>query len=297
MPVTPPVVVDATSLTPSKFGLITAATVTPEDSPRQWVGTHYEVNPGGPAQVDPNECLNDTPVDRDPLDDGIAYEDSLSVVLFGGFTCKSVGLTEAELGERASRALINGESPGLEAAAWNYFLGEEPFVDADVQELLVLPAAGSLVEAVAMLEEVAYAEYGGTPVIHAPRGVAAYAARYHQARRESTYLETVLGSRWSFGNYPKIGPNDAAGTWLVITGQVDIRRGSIVTRGGDWRGALDRTTNDVYSLAQRPYSVQVDGFRAAIQVTSLSGAESSGQFEAFVEDPPGSGLYVIPDGV
>lgn len=273
MPVTPPVVVDATSLSPSRFGLLTAATVSPTDGPRAWVGTHAEVNPGGPAQVDPNECLNDEPVDREPLIDGIAYEDSLSVVLFGGFACKSVGLTEAELAERATRALINGESPGLEAAAWNYFLGEPAFPDADTEELVVLPDAADLVSAVGALERWAYENYGGTPVIHAPRQLSSVAAQQRQASREGAYLETILGTRWSFGNYsltgPKVDPDDEAGpagTWLVITGQVDIRRGAITTRGGDWRGALDRATNDVYSLAQRSYSVQIDGARAAIQV-------------------------------
>lgn len=278
MPVnSPPVVVDATSLTPSRFGLLTAATVEPVDGPRAWSNVLHRVNPFGPAHTSPNECLNAAAEPRD-VPDGIPYEESQPVILFGGFKCRSVDLDEAEMTSLATAALVNGESPGLEVAAWPYLLGETDVFDTDnpVDQAVQLPDAPDLVAAVGALERWAYENYGGTPVIHAPRELAATAAQQRQVSREGAYLETILGTRWSFGNYPATGPltdpedpeSGEPGTWLVITGQINIRRGPIRVRPGTFAASLDRTTNEVWALAERPFSVQIDGARAAIQIAS-----------------------------
>ena len=130
----------------------------------------------------------------------------------------------------------------------------------------------SLARGIGLLEQYFWKTYGGTPVIHAPRDVAELAAEDHLIQ-PGAKLTTILGSQFSFGNYPGTdidGVEPDEGTvWLCASGQVQVRRGDVGAYGVEWstRGdGFDARTNQVFMLAQRTDVVSWDGITAAVLV-------------------------------
>ncbi|MDI9914365.1 hypothetical protein [Rhodococcus sp. IEGM 1379] len=263
MAVAPALYVAAPTLTPSRFGLVTAADlVVPED--RHFVnGVQFESNPSGPAKLTAAECLESPGPDR-TVPDGIEVVEADPIIVYNGFTCRAVGVDESEMLDRARKALTGGEWAAVEKAL--------PLMTADTD--IFTTTAVPLVKGIGLLEDHLTEQYGGVGVIHAPRHVAMFAAERRQIDVESGRKVTTLGTRWSFGNYPNTDADgDAAAVdtaWLVATGAVQVRRSEVKQRPVTLADALDRRTNEVFAIAERTYVVSWETVQAAVLVNLTS---------------------------
>jgi hypothetical protein len=261
--VAPALYVAAPTLTPSRFGLVTAAElVVPED--RHFVnGVQFESNPSGPAKLTAAECLESPGPDR-TVPDGIEVIEAGPIIVYNGFTCRSVGIDESEMLDRARKALTGGEWAAVENAL--------PLMTADTD--VFTTAAVSLVKGIGLLEDHLHEQYGGVGVIHAPRHVAMFAAERRQIDVESGRKVTALGTRWSFGNYANTDvEGDAAAVdtaWLVATGAVQVRRSEVKQRPTTLADALDRRTNEIFAIAERTYVPSWETVQAAVLVNLTS---------------------------
>lgn len=267
--VMPALIVQAPTLTPARYGLGTAAEQAIENG-RINSGIAWEPNPCGPAHIDPALC-GEAPTERE-LVDGIGLDSAAPIVVYAGFTCRAVGLSEQQMLDRATRSLAT-EWVALEQAVWGTtalrLMNDEPG-----EETVVLsPTPVSLARGLGLLEAHLGASYGGIGVVHAPRQVAAHAASAQLITTEPGRLTTVLGNRWAFGaGYANTGPDGtpaAAGTaWLVVTGAATYRRTPITHRPGRMQEAFNRGTNEIRAVAERTYVIAWDDcVRAAVPIT------------------------------
>ncbi|MBF6298227.1 hypothetical protein IU459_11815 [Nocardia amamiensis] len=271
MAVAPPLLVAAPTITPARFGLQSAADQQLID-PAQRIrnGVAWEPNPCGPAKLDPAEC-GDTPTDRD-VPDGIGLDSAEPIVVYNGFTCRAVGLTEQAMLDRATASLLT-EWVAVEQAVWAS-TGLRLMNDTTGEETAVLAEDPvPLVSGIGLLEGFLGANYGGIGVLHTPREVASHAAAAQQISTEPGRLVTVLGTRWAFGaGYPNTGPDGAPAAadtaWIVATGAVTYRRTEITHRPGSMREAFNYANNEIRAIAERTYVVAWDEcVRAAVPVS------------------------------
>ena len=260
MGVAPAKIVDPVTLTPARYGLLSAIDVRPGDT-RTLSGVEWEDTPLGEAVIAPNDCLNQDEID---VPDGIPWSTAEPITVRAGFTCRSVGLDEAAINSRASQSLLAVEGAALEAEAWEQFVSADP----DLPPLTTLPVAADLLAGIGAIETYLWANYGGTPVIHCPRGLAPRLDQLRQVEKDAGRLTTTLGSRWAFGNYPLTGPAAAAGTWLVATGQIVAHRSDVRVKPGTFAQALNKRSNEVFSIAERTWALQVDAVRVAVKITT-----------------------------
>lgn len=277
----PPLYVSAPPVTPARYGLLDAADLVVERDTKFRNGIEYQTI-NTPAKLAAVECLplGDEDTERDAAG-ALDLVTARPIIVYAGFTCKTVGLSESQLSTYARDALSGGESTAVEKAIWGptqypFTPDAEDFgpylLDANTE---ILSSSGvSLTAAVSLLEEKLGDDYKGVGVIHAPRGVSAFAAEKQQVRWEAGKPVTTVGTRWSFGNYPRIDDEGAAAAdgsaWVVATGKVTIRRTEPVVRGGDWATAVDVKTNEVLALAERTYVVAIEGPVAAVLVNNLT---------------------------
>ncbi|NMO00820.1 hypothetical protein HH308_06285 [Gordonia sp. TBRC 11910] len=268
MGVAPAKIVDPVTLTPARYGLLSAIDVRPGDT-RTLSGVEWEDTPLGEAVIAPNDCLNQDPI---TVPDGIPWSKTEPITVRAGFTCRSTGLDEQTINARALQSLTAVEGAALEGAAWEQFLADDP----DLPPLTILAEAADLVAGLGAIEDHLWAHYGGTPVIHVPRRLAGRLEELRQITRDQARLTTTMGSRYAFGHYPISGPSDGdpdtpqplPGTWLVATGQIVAHRSDVRVKPGTFAQALDTTTNEVFSIAERTYALQIDAVRVAIKITT-----------------------------
>lgn len=166
---------------------------------------------------------------------------------------------------------LAGEQNTVERVVESGELGNVPTLDeADV---LAATTAPNLADAIGMLEAWLAANWGGVGVIHAPRWLAPRAAWEAQLVTSGPRATTVLGSVWSFGNYPGTGPTgqvpDTA-LWLYATPPVTVRRSALIEPAGWDTGAFDRRTNQAMLLIERVYVVDWPAMSSAAVKTSLT---------------------------
>lgn len=262
MAVAPPIYVQAPILTPSRYGLLSAADMPITTDPHLRNGVEFETNPCGPSKIDAADCAS--PHNRNNLTDGIPLVEAGPIVVYDGFTCRPVGLDEPALLARARAALAAGESAAVEKTVWASAAPLRLMADGVTDELTT--AAVPLVKGIGLLEEHLRSEYGGVGVIHAPVMVAPYAAEKQQIDSDNGRKTTVLGTRWSFGAYPNSGPDGTAAAvdtaWLVATGAVSLRRTEVTARA-----VFNDKTNEVLALAERTYVVAWECVTAAALVS------------------------------
>lgn len=273
MAVAPPIYVAAPTITPSRYGLATAGDLVIESDLHFRNGIEHEQNPSGPAKLSAAECAAGPSATR-TVDDGIPTVKSGPIIVYNGFTCRAVGLTEDDMLSRARLALTGGEWAAVERAVWASAdplrLMNDGDVDGAETEVLTTQAV-SLTKGVGLLEDLLGEQYGGVGVIHAPRAVAGFAAKDWQVDTENGRKVTNLGTRWSFGSYPNTGPDGAPAAadtaWLVATSAVAIRRSEITQRPVTFAEAVNRRTNEVFAIAERTYVVSWECVQAAALVT------------------------------
>lgn len=250
--ITPALLVQRQPFEAARYGLLAAATIVPpEDGQRFRSGVEWEGAPTPFASVAPQECVS--VVQRD-VQEGIDLLEAPPIVVYAGFTCKTVGLTNGEAEQRAEEALAAAESAVIEAAVWagpgrNLTTGAEVLPDAP------------LPDAVGALEDWAYRNLPGQAVLHAPRSFGAPARAAQVAEPPSgAFLTTGLGNRWSFGGY-------TATRQIAVSGAVQVRRSSIEIRQTNLGSQVNLPTNEIFVFAERTYVASWDGPTALIGVS------------------------------
>ncbi|OZC59268.1 hypothetical protein CH276_22745 [Rhodococcus sp. 06-470-2] len=267
MPVAPALYVQTPTLTPARFGLSSAAEQIVESDLHFRNGVEFIENPHGVASLTAAECATGPSTAR-VVDDGMPLVEAEPIIVYNGFTCRAVGVSETEMLDRARQALASGEWQAVEKAIWD--TATLRLMEDGVTDELNTTAV-PLVQGIGILEAHLYENYGGVGVIHAPRHVAASAAERRQVDTETGRKVTTLGTRWSFGHYPNTGPDGteaASGTaWLVGTGAVYTRRSEASSRPTNLAGALNRNTNEIFAIAERTYVAAWETVPAAVLVT------------------------------
>jgi hypothetical protein len=195
---------------------------------------------------------------------GAATTKAHPFAVYAGMACGTVGYDhEGAYQERARTILELAGQHAAEAALWTGAGGNTGPLNA-ASTPVVSGTATDLTVALGALEDWLADHYSGVGVIHAKRGVNAFARRDHLTVRDSgnpEALTTGLGTRWVFGGgYDGTGPNavaPAAGkTWIYATGQLAIRRGPVTDF--TMAEALNRSINNVGVFAEQPYVVGFD---------------------------------------
>lgn len=212
------------------------------------------------------------------LDQVAEWIDGFKFSAYGGLVCKGIGLDDAHMLAEATRAFEQGESAAVEAALMaNRFVDSADGPDAGTDPDLwvkpedITPAGGavSVKAGIALLEGFASGNYIGVPTLHVPVAVASLLLNDNGLDFQGNLLRTKWGSKvaagagYDFPNTDPDGADAAAGEkWLYATGEVIVIRGKTFIRQ-----EMDRSTNEVFVLAERPYIAAVDCFTAAIKVT------------------------------
>ena len=251
--------VEAPPVTPSPFGLFSAATVNDDGgsgaqggSGLRWVlsGITWEPAYCGPAYVTEGACLD---ADALTVEDGIDAVEALPFTAYHLHRCRLPGRDWTTGDQRAAEALRLGEQRAAEAVLW------QGMADADALEVL---GGGAVhpVEAMGLLEDHLGANYGGVGVIHAAPSTATLLTSYGLLERVGTGQQSkATGTRVAVGGGYLPGR-------LYATGQVMVRRTSAaeVMRSA----AGDLTTNQYVALAQRPYVIGWECVTATVEAVT-----------------------------
>lgn len=237
-----------------RYGLLTAA-AGPLDLPAlggYGGGVTYDpVSCGGAHRLD-SACLAPDPEDRpvkifDPADDWVQ---AAPFVTYASLTCGSVGYGPGEAEAKVMRRLVNGEQSQVEQQ-----LGEI------LETAAVAVAAGdpaNLLHVVGSLEQWLYGGgageqgYGNVGYLHLPLRFAAQSDLLGLRREDAAggRYRTKLGTVVVFGDYPDDGS-------IFITGHVTLWRAA-EPNVSPRNQVLNRTTNQLYMLAEREWAVAYD---------------------------------------
>lgn len=169
--------------------------------------------------------------------------------------------------ERAVNLLRGAEQRGVEKGLWSIMTAN----GAGATDLTIGGAGVKPEIGVAVLEYWASQNYGGTPVVHAPRDIASLLATRSTIERRGNHMETQLGAPVvAGGGYAKTGINLAAPVageaWVFITGAVRLWRGTANVKGPLFTQGASMDNTQVV-LAERSYLIATDCLLAGIRVT------------------------------
>lgn len=189
--------------------------------------------------------------------------------VYSSYTCGSIGFSFDEVRQRVVTRLQLQEERAVEKRLWQ---GDSTqgitglFLNATN-----LGVASCATEAIELLEQglADNAIVGG--LIHARPGMAAHLAASMQLDRVGPRTwATSLGTPYVFGQgYDGSGPTGQAATsaneWMYATGRITVWQDSeiFVPPIGQ---TMDKTTNQITTIAERVYAVAVECFVGAVQV-------------------------------
>lgn len=279
----PPLIVTPPPTEPAVGGLY-AVTRFPdlpdEGDGRRWEcgGIQYQAEtcarPVGWTEV----CPPEVPLDKEatlelPIVEGTPF----TVVL--GLQCKLVGHTLEEFRDIVVRAFTLCEQRSVEEIFWtgsqgNNSLAGTAEAPSECEILGDVTNPLSITAGVSAIESYLGSNYCGTGVIHAPRGIAAFAAAANLMCQCGTpKVSTPLGTRWAFGGgyAANTGPDGTEApegvAWLYGTGAVSMWRSEIWVNPDDLRYAFNTRTNDVTVFAERKYAITYECACAAVPVS------------------------------
>jgi len=247
----PAQVVEAQPRVGLPFGLFSVLALRESGDPHWANGVRWEAVSCEPVtgfedwQVDPSCETDMTKVFRGSGGVG----EAVPFTAVGSYKCGAPGGPAFQQGEEFATAdLLAHEQNQVEAFLWSRLAAEATDVNA----------AGALspAKALAALEDWVGRNYGSLGVIHGSRGaVSAFDTRVNAS---GSRLLTKVGTPVvAGGGYPGSSPAGAAPaagqTWLFASPVLFGYRGAVFTNG-----ALDRTKNDHYALAERQYVVGFD---------------------------------------
>lgn len=243
----------------------------PDGNGNRWeCGIEYEAETcaklSGWSAVCPPDVPEDKPVTLNfPLVEGKSF----TAVL--GVTCPLVGYSLDEFERRVRNAFQLCEQTTVEEIFWSGSEGNNSLAGTALEPADCFVPAGattaaplSIVAGVAAIEKYMRSNYCGTPVIHSPVDVAAFAAAQQQVNGAPGRQTTALGSRWAFGGGYAVntGPDGTPApdgvAWLYGTGQVNIWRSELWINPDQLQYAFNTRTNDVLMYAERQYIVTAE---------------------------------------
>jgi hypothetical protein len=276
-PVYPPLRIDPPSVQRSIGGLYSVAP--PQDGPgegNRWEnGIEYQAETCADPTAWAVTCSTDELREAKESTLTLPTVTGTPFVAYLGILCTKVGYTFEEFARLTRNGLDMCEQRTVERTFWTGDMGNDPHL-ADPSTVILAGSdvtALGIVQGVAALESYLGDNYCGVGVLHAPRGLAPYAANMRLTEGTSPRLTTVLGTRWAFGAGYSVntGPNGveaAAGTaWIYATGQVNIWRSAIWMQPDELEQSFNRTTNDVEMFAERAFVVTTECVTAAVRVT------------------------------
>lgn len=277
MPNCPPLYVSAPVVEPYSFGLFSVLQTPATSDPHWRCGVQWEPLTCTPARAYPiDQCPPPDPVPTKEVDDEVPLGEATGFVIYDGYRCRLPGRSEEqEVRDRAVQSLLLGEQRAVEAAFWTGSAGNTPHLaspDANVLNAVNPPTVAdalSMPSALAALEECAGTSYAGQPVIHAPRGASAIMAAHQLLQRSGSRLTSWAGTPIAFyGGSPNTGPDGTAapdGTmWLYITSPVMAYRSEVAVYPDTLAQALNRTTNEVFIVAEREWVLGFDCLHCAV---------------------------------
>lgn len=286
--IAPPATVVGPARQSLPFGLMSTFATRPGD--RWEAGVQWEADPCSPVggrgadSCDPETPTIGLPKDLTSLGSPLGLATPFQV--YGHVNCSPVGMSPADAQARAEAHLANGEEARVEQAFWTGDLGNTPFLQ-DTTTTETLPAETSAAGAIGALESFIGSTYGAVGVIHMTRQLAATLVADGVLQASNGRLTTVLGTPVAAGSgYPGTGPNGEEGQWAYVTPALFGYRSEIFTSSNSPGDLLDRSTNDLYAIAERTYLLGYDPCGvAAIDVPTTTGGGGVG--------PAGPSAYEI----
>lgn len=243
----------------ARYGLFNAATVV-DDLDARGISSGFQI----PAE----DCGTVRPYDANcathpakTFDEGLDYMVSEPYWVYATRQCGTVGTTPEGAAASVRRRLLAGEQRAVEEQLWGG--GASLAVDPQLTALpalgvtTVVPTAPGSSAAIAALEDAFYDTYGYVGTIHINMRAYGNLAYGDLLVRNAGTLNTPMGSVWSIGaGYGITGPEGVApaagNVWAFMTPPVLIRRSEVIVP--PVLAALDRTTNQYMSLAERVYA-------------------------------------------
>jgi hypothetical protein len=208
------------------------------------------------------------------LDQTADWASGYRFAVYGGVTCKTIGLNMDEMRSGTAAAFEAGESTAVEEALLTVRFKADveeyeavPMERWDTPTDISLAAAVSVKQGIALLEHYMADNYVGAGTIHAPVSIGSLAVQQDYIEYEGNTLRTKMGTKFAAGagystSTSPAGVAAATGeAWVYITGEVWVGRSDLVIKQ-----AIETSTNEVFVLGERGYIVAVDGPVAAIKV-------------------------------
>jgi hypothetical protein len=187
---------------------------------------------------------------------------ALPFTVYGHFRCSPVGWSPEDAQRRANEHLLSGEETRAEQAFWTGDLGNTPKLQ-DAGTTTLGGGALSLGLALGFLEQFIAAGYGNVGVIHMPRKMVPIAGALGMLSTTGGRLTTTLGTPVAAGSgYPGTGPTGQAITpttgWMFVTPALFGYRSEVFTSSDTPGDLFDRSTNNLYAVAERSYLLGFD---------------------------------------
>ena len=230
---------------------------------------------------------------------GVNWRATDPFIVYTWLDCPLVGSDPDEVRERIRVAHEHGAPTVVETVFWTggdfnvsqHLAEDTPITEVSGGSIVTLQTGATtitgtydVVEAVGVLEETMASCYGGTPLIHVPRGATAHLVNSQIVREQGPKLVTVGNKSVVIPapGYKRTGPDGAqapAGhAWFYATGAVKMWKSSLEFYTRDVREFLKRDTNDVVLVAEQRFMLGWDCCHYAILVKLggvISGAVAS----------------------
>lgn len=253
MVITPPSVVSAPEPRRLRSGLLVAAGVVDLPMHAMSGGITYEPVSCGYAHTYATLCHTDERIEQKTFDaqDAIITRDSFTI--YSTVKCGTVGTNRGQLEAKVLRRLANGEQSVIEQAMGAILAaGATPLI----------PPGTLITDVVGELEQwlygnaPTYSQYGNVGYLHSSPRMLSYAMDADLVVPDGPILRTHMGTVWVFGGgYPDDGT-------IFISGNSTVWRSPdtlVIPR----EQVLNRTTNQLYMLAEREYAVSYDCLAAS----------------------------------
>lgn len=234
--------VTAPDRAPVQYGLFSVLTF--RNSGRWTNGVTWEGATCGPASLYDLDCP--PPEAPDPVrpDRPLTWGEADAVSVEGTYTCTPVGMTLADIENRAVADLQLHEEAAVEAHVWGRLTGATGLVT-------LTPVETSPKAVIGALERHAALSYGYQGVIHLPRHLAPLFEGVLEVRQGR--LVTMLGTPVVAG--AGYGPENGLAVYVSPALLAYRNEAQIV---GNGEQMFDRATNTMTALAQRDYLVGID---------------------------------------
>lgn len=241
------VLVPSVTRQPLPYGLFSAGTFRADEEGRWRLGVEWQADScpltqtlGDTTCWDGEEEVEGMPKDLTSEPFELVESDQFTVL--GVAACSPIGITPAELQERADTSLTLGEEHAVETRLWEALSAAETTLPS-----VALDEAGARVALARM--EAAQGEGKTLGIIHMSRFVASLLGNRLESRGGRLY--TRLGTPVVAGS----GYDDSS---MVLSGGLVLYRGEIETSSSAPYDLLDRDHNNLVAVAERQYSVSID---------------------------------------